>query len=168
MRAVRSLTLFGLVSLAVPAVAATRGDLRDPPKVWPIQSNPTSPFPAPQKQQRELNTLEDIYTAIRRCYQPPALHNAVPGMRITVQFSYSRYGEIIGKPRILYETPGVSPEHQSAYRMAVAAALARCSPLPFSKSLGAAVAGRVFSMQFIDDRNMRKAEITPWLNPTTH
>jgi hypothetical protein len=87
-------------------------------------------------------------------------------MRITVQFAYTREGEIFGKPRILYETPGASPQQQSAYRLAVAAALARCSPLPFSKSLGNAVAGRVFSIQFVDERNLRGAELNPWPVPT--
>jgi hypothetical protein len=78
-------------------------------------------------------------------------------MRITVQFAFTRDGEIFGKPRILYESPDATPEQQSAYRMAVAGALARCSPLPFSRSLGAAVAGRVLAIQFVDERNLRGA-----------
>lgn len=120
------------------------------PRTPPRQSNV-------QKSAHELNTLRDIFAAIRHCYQPPAIDQARPGMRMTVQFAYTRSGEIFGKPRILYETQGATPEQQSAYRMAVAAALARCSPLPFSKSLGAAVAGRIFAIQFVDERNLRGA-----------
>ncbi|HWP27698.1 MAG TPA: hypothetical protein VNL39_15310 [Xanthobacteraceae bacterium] len=110
-----------------------------------------------RKLTRELHTLRDIYAALRRCYQPPPIEQAKPGMRITVQFAFTRDGEIFGKPRILYESPDATPEQQSAYRMAVAAALARCSPLPFSKSLGNAVAGRVLAIQFVDERNLRGA-----------
>ncbi len=110
-----------------------------------------------RKPPRELHTLKDIYAALRRCYQPPPIEQAKPGMRITVQFAFTRDGEIFGKPRILYESPDATPEQQSAYRMAVAAALARCSPLPFSKSLGNAVAGRVLAIQFVDERNLRGA-----------
>jgi hypothetical protein len=127
---------------------------------WLIQNEPRNKS-APQKPMQELQTLKDIYTAIRRCYVPPSLDQARPGMRITVQFAFKRDGELFGKPRILYETPGASPEQQSAYRMAVAAALVRCSPLPFSKSLGDAVAGRVLGMQFVDERNIRGAERRP-------
>jgi hypothetical protein len=88
-------------------------------------------------------------------------------MRITVQFAYTRDGALFGKPRITYETPGISPAQQSAYRAAVAAALARCTPLPFSKSLGNAVAGRVFAIQFVDERNLRGAQLKPWPVPKT-
>jgi hypothetical protein len=105
----------------------------------------------------ELNTLDEMYAALRRCYVPPRLELAHPGMRMTVQFAFTRDGDLMGKPRILYESPGASPEQQSAYRAAVAAALVRCSPLPFSKSLGKAVAGRVFAIQFVDERNLRGA-----------
>jgi hypothetical protein len=112
----------------------------------------------PEKTGPELNTLRDLFSAIHRCYKPPPLNEAKPGMRMTVQFSYTRDGELFGKPRILYESPGATPVQQSAYRSAVAAALVRCTPLPFSKSLGNAVAGRVMSIQFIDERNLRGAE----------
>lgn len=127
---------------------------------WLIQNEMRS-APAPKKPAPELQTLKDIYAAIQRCYVPPSQDQARPGMRITVQFTFTRDGELFGKPRILYETPGASPEQQSAYRMAVAAALVRCSPLPFSKSLGQAVAGRVLAMQFVDERNIRGAELRP-------
>ena len=82
-----------------------------------------------------------------------------------MQFAYTRDGELFGKPRILYETPGATPVQLSAYRMAAAAALARCTPLNFSKMLGGAVAGRVLSIQFVDERNIRGAELTPWPTP---
>ena len=81
-------------------------------------------------------------------------------MQITVQFAFTRAGDILGKPRITYETQGISPEHQSAYRMAVAAALARCTPLSFSKSLGNAIAGRIFAIRFVDERQLKRTERT--------
>ena len=143
---------------------------REPGMRWLVQndthSTPTPENPAREqnaaKPRRELNTLDDLYTAIRRCFVLPPLDQARPGMRITMQFAYTRGGELFGKPRILYETPGATPEQLSTYRSAAAAALARCTPLNFSKSLGSAVAGHVFSIQFVDDRNIRGAELNPW------
>src|SRR5476649_412870 len=70
----------------------------------------------------ELNTLDDLYAAIYRCFVLPPLDQARPGMRITMQFTYTRDGDLFGKPRILYETPGATPRQLSAYRMAAAAA----------------------------------------------
>ena len=163
--------LSGLIALvliaAVAEFAAARADGPpiEPNLLWLIQNEPhtrgESEKPgrgsATARPGHELNTLKDIFAALRRCYVPPRIEQARPGMRMTVQFAYTRAGEIFGKPRITYETQGATPEQQSAYRMAVAAALARCSPLPFSKSLGSAVAGRVFAIQFVDERNLRGA-----------
>jgi hypothetical protein len=181
----RLLGLAGLV-LAAGAVALTAARAVAPQEpgqfgfpieqnlLWLVQDDTQthrSPETAPRglnaaRPGHELNNLKDIFTALRRCYQPPSIDHARPGMRMTVQFAYTRDGDIFGKPRIVYETQGATPEQQSAYRMAVAAALARCSPLPFSKSLGAAVAGRIFAIQFVDERNLRGAQLTPWPIPT--
>lgn len=156
------------LAAATSAITPGASDLR-----WLIQDDthrtepPESPAREPSsKSAAELNTLNDLYAAIRRCFVLPPLDQSRPGMRITMQFAYTRDGELFGKPRILYETPGATPAQLSAYRYAAAAALARCSPLPFSKSLGGAVAGRVFSIQFVDERNIRGAELNPWLTPT--
>jgi hypothetical protein len=171
--AIVSMRVLGLIGLLMAAAtsdvaAATPADF-ERNSIWPGASlpiarnlprliqNETHSKSELQRPTQELHTLKEIYAAMRRCYVPPALDQARPGMRITVQFAFTRAGEIFGKPRILYETPGATPEQQSAYRLAVAAALARCSPLPFSKSLGNAVAGRVLAMQFVDERNLRGA-----------
>jgi hypothetical protein len=41
------------------------------------------------------------------------------------------------------------------YRRAVDATLERCTPMPFSKEMGGAVAGRPVSIRFVDDREER-------------
>ena len=169
--------LVGAVVLAAMSdlAAATSASMPDKPDLRRLVQNDTHGHGVPEGSSREqnaakptpeLNTLNDLYVAIRRCFLLPPLDQARPGMRITMQFAYTRDGELFGKPRILYETPGATPEQLSAYRFAAAAALARCTPLNFSKSLGGAVAGRVFSIQFVDQRNLRGAELNPWPIPT--
>ena len=98
---------------------------------------------------------------------PPVWIRRFRGMRITVQFAYTRTGDLFGKPHILFETDGISPQHQSAYRAAVAAALVLCSHLPFSDSLGNADAGRILAIQFVDERNLKRAEYASWPSPKT-
>jgi hypothetical protein len=153
--------LLGIVALvatdaACPPLASATTDF-----LW-LAQNELRRNAQPQKPARELNTLNDIFTALRRCYRPPNLDKAFPGMRITVQIAYTRAGDIFEKPHISFETPGISPEQQSAYRMAVAAALVRCAHLPFSDALGNAVAGRIFAIQFVDERTLRQAEYSTW------
>ncbi len=108
--------------------------------------------------QSALNTLNDVVAALRGCWIPPPLDQSRPGMQITVQLSFKRSGEILGRPRITFETAGASDDERLAYRVAVAEALKRCSPLPFTEALGNAVAGRPFNMRFIDERKLKRAE----------
>jgi hypothetical protein len=161
----RSSWLIGLAMVAMlsnltAAASGTDQGSREPGLRWLVQQD-THTKSDPRRPTQELNTINDIFVAIHRCFVPPSLDKSRPGMRITVQAAFTRDGEIFGKPRITYESDGATPEQQSAYRMAVAAALARCSPLPFSKSLGGAVAGRIFPFHFVDERNLRGAELNP-------
>jgi hypothetical protein len=105
-----------------------------------------------------LNTLRDLGAALRVCWTPPPLEQSRPGMQITVQMTFKRNGELFGNPRVTFETAGASDDERLAYRVAVADALKRCAPLPFTDALGNAVAGRPFTMRFIDDRKLKRAE----------
>jgi hypothetical protein len=116
---------------------------------------------ASQKPQTPLNTLKDIGAALQACWVPPPIDQSRPGMQITVQMSFRRNGELFGQPRITFESAGASDDERLAYRIAVAQMLQRCAPLPFTEALGNAVAGRPFTMRFIDDRKLKQAENTP-------
>ena len=105
----------------------------------------------------ELNTIRDVFLALRACWIPPPLDQSHPGMQITVQLSFKRNGEILGKPRITFETTGATDDERLAYRTAIATTLKRCAPLPFTDALGNAVAGRPFNMRFIDQRKLKQA-----------
>jgi len=116
---------------------------------------------AAQKPQAPLNTLKDIGAAMQACWVPPPMDQSRPGMQITVQMSFRRNGELFGRPRITFESAGVSDDERLAYRIAVAQMLQRCAPLPVTEALGNAVAGRPFTMRFIDDRKLKQAENAP-------
>jgi hypothetical protein len=103
-----------------------------------------------------LNTLADVSRALKACWQWPPLSEARSGMEFTVRLSFRRNGEILSA-RITYQTRNVSDEERSLYYGALLAALARCSPLPLSDSLGAAIAGRPLTFHIHDTRQQRKA-----------
>ncbi len=112
-----------------------------------------------KKPTKQLNTLQEVFAALEACWIPPSLDHARPGMQITVLLSFKRNGELNGKPRITYETPTASDDQRLAYRVAMAEALSRCTPLPFTEALGNAFAGRPMTMRFIDNRNLKQAGI---------
>ena len=49
----------------------------------------------------------------------------------------------------------LTPEERERYDKAVAEAVERCSQMPFMDSMGGAVAGRTFRVNFVDERNRK-------------
>jgi hypothetical protein len=104
-----------------------------------------APAPAPTT----VTTLRDVGRAIQACWQPTGLDYT--GQEITILVSFKRNGEVLGKPRITHYRAGEpNAANRDAFSQAVRDAFVRCSPLPFSPTLGAAVAGRPFTFRFID------------------
>jgi hypothetical protein len=120
------------------------------------QSNGAEPSET-KKPAAPINTLAEVFAALEACWIPPGLDQARAGMQITVLLSFKRSGELLGKPRITYETPGASDDERLSYRVAMAQAIRRCTPLPFTDALGNALAGRPLTMRFIDNRKLKQA-----------
>lgn len=100
----------------------------------------------------KLNTIRDVFAALRGCWVPPAQDQVSPGMQLTIRLSFKRNGQPIGEPRVTYVTPGISNRDRQNFWEAVQATLHRCAPLAFSSGLGGALAGRPFAIRFVDSR----------------
>ncbi len=122
-----------------------------------------TPVPAQQSKRLrpELKTLSDFGHAIHGCWKPPSRAEAPQDIMITVKLSFTRDGEVFGKPLVTYITPGTAPAHEAAYLKAVAQAFLRCTPLNLSRGLGNAIAGRPFSFSFGNERGRHNAERAP-------
>lgn len=99
----------------------------------------------------KVNTIQDVFRHLRTCWKPPPPAKARP-LDITVVVSFNRSGDILGHPRISYESPEASDNDRLQYRIAVMEALQRCTPMPFTDAMAGAAAGRPFAIQF---RNRR-------------
>ena len=108
-----------------------------------------------------VNTLNDLWAALRACWVPPPIDQSRPGMQITVLMSFKRNGELLGQPRITFESAGATDDDRLAYRTAVAEMLKRCSPLPFTEAFGNARAGQPVTIRFIDSRKLKQARNVP-------
>src|SRR6266567_1591920 len=139
---------------------------RSRPLLWfaalPLWLALTAPVTA---QQERLDTIKDVITRIHSCWRPTPLSAANP-IDITVIVSFNREGVILGHPRITYESEQASDNDRLAYRIAVMETLQRCTPLPFTESLGGAVAGRPFAIPFrTRKREPKTQERRAWLPP---
>jgi hypothetical protein len=122
-----------------------------------IDSGQTAPAQSPADEQsgtepRKLNTIRDVFAALRRCWVPPAPDQVRPGVQLAIRLSFKRNGEPFGEPRLTYVTPGISEQDRQSFWEAVQATLHRCAPLAFSSELGGALAGRPFAIRFVDNR----------------
>jgi hypothetical protein len=111
------------------------------------------------KPEGRLDTIREIFAALRGCWVPPDLEKASEGMEVSVRLSFRRDGKVIGSPRWTYTTPAASPEMRDTYRESVTAAIARCAPLPFTDGLGGAIAGRPIAIRFVEDRTPQAKEL---------
>jgi hypothetical protein len=91
-----------------------------------------------------INSVREIRASLRACWISPEMRTAP---ELTVRLSLKRNGEILGQPLISYQSPGASEDERAALHAAVAAALARCAPLPLSETLGGILAGHPINVK---------------------
>jgi hypothetical protein len=114
----------------------------------------------------QVNTLREMFAALRSCWKPPPASRASPGIDITVIVSFNRAGDIIGHPKITYESEQATDNDRLVYRIAVMEALQRCTPMPFTDSMGGAIAGRPLAIQFHNRKPPpQPTEKRAWLTP---
>jgi hypothetical protein len=119
-----------------------------------------------QAEPGEVNTLRDIFARLRTCWKPPPPMSANPGIDITVIVSFNRDGNIFGHPKITYESEQADDNDRLMYRIAVMAALQRCTPMPFTEGMGGAIAGRPLRILFHNGKlPPQPIEKRAWLIP---
>ncbi len=108
----------------------------------------------------DLDTLGDLFAALRSCWSPPPAESAHEGMQMSVRFSFKRSGEIIAAPRLTYATAGVPADTRATYLKSINTSLGTCVPLKFTGGLGGALAGRPIAIRYVDNRDLGKKEGT--------
>lgn len=110
------------------------------------------------KPDHDLDTLGELFAALRACWTPPPESEAQAGMQISVKFSFKRDGALIGQPRVTYATPGASEHMREAYLGAVTTSLGHCAPLPLTRGLAGAIAGRPIMIRYVDNRELKPSD----------
>ena len=120
-----------------------------------VQSSPSKKeAPKYRKPDHELDTIGDLFAALRACWSPPSAAKARRDMQMAVRFSFKTSGELIGPPRLTYATAGVPVSTRDTYLKAINASLDDCLPLQFTKGLAGALAGRPISIRYVDNREL--------------
>jgi hypothetical protein len=114
-----------------------------------------------RKPDHDLDTIGDLFAALRACWAPPPSDDAREGMQMSVRFSFKRSGEMIGAPRLTFSTRGISAGTRTTYLNAINASLDACLPLKFTGGLGGALAGRPIMIRYVDNRELAKPAADP-------
>ena len=123
---------------------------------------------AAQAQTGQVDNLKEAFARLRTCWRPPPPSRANPEVEITVIVSFTRDGNILGRPKITYESENATDNDRLEYRVAVMETLQRCTPMPFTDAMGGAVAGRPFAIRFQNRKPPPKPiEKRAWLTTTT-
>ena len=127
-----------------------------------IQSVPSrDDAPKYQKPDHDLDTIGDLFAALRSCWSPPPADIAREGMQMSVRFSFKRSGEIIASPRVTFAPAGAPADTRATYLKAINASLDACMPLKFTGGLGGALAGRPIAIRYVDNRELEKQSGSP-------
>jgi len=108
----------------------------------------------------DLDSIGDLFAALRSCWSPPPSDTAREGMQMSVRFSFKRTGEMIASPRLSFATAGISADTRATYLKAINASLDTCLPLKFTGALGGALAGRPIAIRYVDNRELGKQSVT--------
>ena len=109
-----------------------------------------------KKPDHDLDSIGDLFAALRSCWSPPPADAARGGMQMSVRFSFKRTGEMIASPRLTFASAGVSADVRATYLKAINASLDACLPLKFTGGLGGALAGRPIAIRYVDNRELGK------------
>ncbi len=140
--------------------------LRRKPLIWSVATLSSLLWIAPVQGEERLDTIKDVFAKLRTCWKPPPASRANPGIDITVIVSFNRDGNILGHPRVTYESEEATDNDRLMYRIAVMETLQRCVPLPFTEGMAGAIAGRPFTLQFHNRKPSPKpVEKRAWLTP---
>src|SRR6202166_511750 len=110
-----------------------------------------------QKPDHDLDTIGDLFAALRSCWTPPPADAAREGMQMSVRFSFKRSGELIGPPRMTFATAGVPADVRDTYLKAINSSLDACLPLKFSGALGGSLAARPIAIRYVDNRELQQS-----------
>ena len=94
-----------------------------------------------------LDRFREVGQALGRCFTPP---DGFAWGSVTLRVSFRRDGTVFGLPRVPY-SDAATADRKSDLALSLLAGLKRCTPLPLSPSLGAAVAGEIFAIRFIHE-----------------
>ena len=109
-----------------------------------------------QKPDHDLNTIGDLFAALRSCWSPPPADEAREGMQMSVLFSFNKSGVMIAPPRMTFATQGAPADIRDAYFKSINASLSGCEPFKFTAGLGDDIAGRPIMIRYVDNRDLEK------------
>jgi hypothetical protein len=114
-----------------------------------------------------VDSIRDMFARLSACWKPPAPSRAKPGIDITVMVSFNRAGEILGHPRITYQSEQADDNDRLMYRIAVMETLQRCTPMPFTEGMAGAIAGQPIKVRFHNGKPPppQPLEKRAWLTP---
>jgi len=95
-----------------------------------------------------INLPGQISSQIVRCWTPPQT-DTPQAIEVTVRLSFSRAGAVIGVPRATFVKAPAEPGLRQLVVASILAAVKACTPLNFTPSLGAAIAGQIFAIRFM-------------------
>jgi hypothetical protein len=97
-----------------------------------------------------IDRLDTIGPYISTCMTPKMVGQRFDGRReVNLRVAFRSNGSMIGPATQTFSFPPASGDQQAQFIISVKQAFVACTPLPFSKALGEAIAGRPYNYRYI-------------------
>ena len=97
-----------------------------------------------------INRQDEIAAQFNSCWLVPGSQSG-KSIMATARMSFRADGALLGQPLITYVNAPAGSAMRADIAASVKAALAACTPLPFTAALGSAIAGRMIVIRFISN-----------------
>lgn len=95
-----------------------------------------------------VHDLQEMAKTLDACVRPLAVRDRYQGILVAARLGFNARGQPLGPPRFTYVTPKTPDPVKNEYKKAILDALTKCMPVPFSRQLGATIAGVPFVLSF--------------------
>src|SRR4051794_27380748 len=93
-----------------------------------------------QKPGHDLDTIGDLFAALRSCWSPRPPDVARGGMQMPLLVWFRQSGKTISAPRVPFSPPNAPQKTRELSRQAISSSLTACVPLKFTAGLAGALA----------------------------
>jgi hypothetical protein len=128
---------------------------RDATVIWAVAALGVVALRPDAAEAAPANTLKELWAQLGECLQTA---DGAEGLDVTIVFSLTRDGALLGKPRITHSNSSPGADLRRA-AVSLERAMNKCLPVSITDALGGAIAGRPLALRVLGRRKKKDTDV---------